>query len=263
MQLRHDQVLVVARVAEVGGADAVAGQVEQFVVRVDQQVAGLGRVVELRAARRSLAVDAAEVELRRVVVGHRPRVLLLLGQRGLVEGHVVVDELAEVDVAGRHRLVVERDVAVLDVVQRRLAVVHLQGQRGEQGVRRVVGRQPLEHHPEAGLAVAAEPERDVGAARVAHTVRALERPALLELGQRRGRHRGGCGRRDGCRDHLGGGCGGADAGQHGHGGETGGPDQHPASRHRRLRQRLLGHRCRSPAERAPTHFVTPPAARAG
>ena len=157
MQLRDDEVLVVARVAEVGGADAVAGQVEQLVVRVDQQVAGLGRVVELGAARGALAVDAAEVELRGVVVDHPPDVLLLLRERRLVQRHVVVDELAEVDVPGRHGLVVEGDVAVLDVVQRRLAVVHLQGQRGEQGVRRVERLQPLEHRPEAGLAVAARP----------------------------------------------------------------------------------------------------------
>ena len=116
-----------------------------------QQVAVAGRVlvVELRAALDALAVDAAEVEPRGVVVPHGQRVLQPAGQRRLVQRHVVVDELAEVDVAGRDPRVVERDVAVLDVGQRRLAVVHARGQRVQQPVRR----------GEAGSALNMSPKR--------------------------------------------------------------------------------------------------------
>ncbi|SEQ92792.1 hypothetical protein SAMN05421756_10727 [Microlunatus flavus] len=62
----------------------------------------------------------------------------------------MVDELTEVDEPGGDRGV-EPDVAVLDVGERRLAVVHADREAAEQRVRRAVRGQLLEHQAEAGL----------------------------------------------------------------------------------------------------------------
>ena len=161
VQLGDDQVFVVAAVADQRGAVGAAGQVvDAFGVAHDPQMPAVG-LVQLRIQPRAAAVDRGEVEVRAVEVGQPFRVHLLLGHRGGVQRHVVVDELAEERVTGQ-------DVGVVEGGAGRFA--HLRGQVAQQAVRRAVAGQVLEHHPEAGLFVLAGGQHDVAAARVAHRV---------------------------------------------------------------------------------------------
>lgn len=93
LELRDDQVLVVARVSDQRRVDAVAWHVAGS-RGVDQQPdAVLG--VEVRVGLGPRAVDAVELEQRRAEVLDRLGVVLPLEARGRVERDVVVHELAE------------------------------------------------------------------------------------------------------------------------------------------------------------------------
>jgi hypothetical protein len=102
VELRDEDVNVVARIADQGDALAVARQVG-LLARIVQAEQELGRVVapvEERVADRTVAVDALEVRARRAEV-----LDALTGrsayERAAVGGDVVGDQLAEEGPAGR------------------------------------------------------------------------------------------------------------------------------------------------------------------
>jgi hypothetical protein len=98
---------------------------------------------------RSPTVDAVQVEPGAAEVGQRVRVVLPFQAGGGVEGDVVVDELAQVGVAGRDRRVVQLRGRAADL---------LQHQRRDLGDPLVAGnerRQP-KHPPEAALVQAGD-----------------------------------------------------------------------------------------------------------
>ena len=96
MQPGDHQVLVVARVGDDRGVrPSSARQVLEQAAELDPQLVAVGRVVELRARDRALAVDGVEVERRRARVRRVSRLGRHAQRRGRVEGDVVVDELAE------------------------------------------------------------------------------------------------------------------------------------------------------------------------
>ncbi len=145
LQLADEGVLVVARVAQQRRLLVVARQVVLVVVPADQHLLAAGvAVVEERVVGRPPAVHAVQVEARAAEVRQRVRVVRP-GQAGdRVEGQVVVDELAQVRVAGR-------DVRVVQL-RRRTGHV-LRHQRRDLGDPRVAGherRQP-EHPAEPAL----------------------------------------------------------------------------------------------------------------
>ncbi len=104
MQLADDDVDIVARVADQGPPLLVAGQVDALVhgigVRADEELGGVVLVEQVGAVERPPAVDGVEVEAGRAVVDQGVGVVTPLEPGGGVEGQVVVDELAEVGVAG-------------------------------------------------------------------------------------------------------------------------------------------------------------------
>ena len=115
LELRHDQVLVVARIADEGTALRIAGQIGSRDCRVlrnrlarEEEQPGLPRaagrtllIVEIRLVRGSTAVHGIEIESRRTEVGERVRIVLSIEHRHGIERQVVIDELPEVCVAGR------------------------------------------------------------------------------------------------------------------------------------------------------------------
>ena len=115
VQLRDDEVLVVARVAEQRAALLVARQVHrrQRVVaggaaheQVDPRTARAIPVVEEGLVGGAGPVERVEVQARRAEVDERVGVVVALQLRSGIERDVVVDELPEVRVARRDRLVV-------------------------------------------------------------------------------------------------------------------------------------------------------------
>ena len=148
VQLADDDVLVVALVARQRAVELLAivlcPAVSRQVVRDDRAVRPFGqRPAELEPAFFALvqvglvvgaaAVDAVEVELRRAEVDQRVDVVLLLHAAGGVEGDVVVDELAEVGVAGV-------DAAVLFVVVQARCLFSLRRRLGQPRVAFDLGR---------------------------------------------------------------------------------------------------------------------------
>ena len=120
VQLDDDEVLVVARLRDDGSSCAVARHVQDAVdVRRDQELVRVRGVVELGLLHRPAPVDRVEVVARCPEVDARVRVHLLQRQRGVVEGDVVVDELADEREPGEEpragvQVVVVRDRLVLD-----------------------------------------------------------------------------------------------------------------------------------------------------
>ena len=131
LQLRDDQVLVVAGIADDRAVLAVARHVELAgrPALLDQKgYAAAGLVVEMRAAAGPGAVDVVEREARGAEVRDLLRVDLPLEAGGRVEGHVVVEELPEEGEPGRQVRIVRvlrRQRRVGDQVGRRLGQVVL------------------------------------------------------------------------------------------------------------------------------------------
>lgn len=112
MQLRDDQVLVIARIADQRHRLTVPRHVElvRRAVRRDAldeefDAAG-GLVVEMRTGTRPGAVQIVEPEGRRAEIGDHFRVGLTFQARGRIERHVMVKELAEKGHSGAHLRIV-------------------------------------------------------------------------------------------------------------------------------------------------------------
>ena len=107
--------------------------------------------IEVGLVGRAAPVERVEIEARGAEVVQRVGVVLALQARHRVEGQVVVDELAEVGVAGRDR----RVLVVVLLALRLLPLArldHLARQRLEVAIRVVEDRQVAEHASEASLA---------------------------------------------------------------------------------------------------------------
>ena len=160
VRLRHDQVFVVAMIAdqrEAFGAarqvvamiagDAAGGHVDVLAdekLRTGILAVGVARVarVEVAAAVRSEAVDRVEIQRRRAKVLDRRWIGLLLADRGQVQRDVVIDELPEVGEAGGNLVVVSGDagrIAVRHRVRKLLQRPVVDRERVE------VGKHPPEH----------------------------------------------------------------------------------------------------------------------
>ena len=147
VELDDDQVLVVARFRDDRPAVAVTRHVLDTVdVRRHQQLVPVGRIVELRLARRPAPVDRVEVVARRPEVDGRIGVRLLQSERRVVERDVVVDELPD---EREPREQARAGVEVV-VVRDRLVLDHRLRQAVQQVVARREGRKPLEHRPRTG-----------------------------------------------------------------------------------------------------------------
>ncbi len=153
LQLRDDDVLVVARVADQRAALLVAGQVVAVELAVRRRVAAdeqldatVGRtrpLVHERVVVGPRAVQAVQVEARRAEVDERVRVVVLLQLGHRVERDVVIDELPEVRVARRDLRVVAGG--------RRAALLDELGERRQRGVVWFERLRVAEHAPEAAL----------------------------------------------------------------------------------------------------------------
>ena len=95
VQPRDDQVLVVARIADDRASVRAARQVLEGPAALHLELDVVGGVVELLLRDRPGAVDRVQVERRRAEVARVGRIGGLCEPRCGVEGHVVVDELAE------------------------------------------------------------------------------------------------------------------------------------------------------------------------
>src|ERR1700730_284324 len=104
MQLRDDDILVVAWITDQGALDcgAVAWQVAR--VRIDAAVywrpeqEGAAVVVEVGLVVRAPAIDVIEIEGWRTKIHQRIRIILFLKTARWIEGNVVIHELAEIGV---------------------------------------------------------------------------------------------------------------------------------------------------------------------
>ena len=162
MRLRHQQVLVVAMIADqreaLGAARQVVAEIALAGVEIlaDQElrpvlVAG-GRVarIEMRAAVGTETVDAVEIDARGAEILDAERVFLLVAERREIERDVVIDHLPEIREAARDvRIVAGRAAGVV--------VDHRIGERLQLGVADLQRRQHREHPAEhAGVLVAGE-----------------------------------------------------------------------------------------------------------
>ena len=157
VQLREDQVLVVARVAGERAALCVARQVVEHVQELHAAVARVGPLIQERLVRGARAVDRVEVQARRAEVDQRERVVELLQLRARVERDVVIDELAEVRVA-------RWDVRVV-----RAGMAHRLDERFDRS-RAELARGQLREHPAEAPAVRRRHVRGLGAARDTRSV---------------------------------------------------------------------------------------------
>ena len=103
LQLVHEQVAVVARVADQRHALGVAGDVDAALA--EQQPGGVVALVEIGRPDRPTAVDGLEVRPRRAVVAQRIGIGPV-DERGAIGGDVMGDELAEERPSGLDRGVV-------------------------------------------------------------------------------------------------------------------------------------------------------------
>ena len=162
LQLRDDQVLVVAGIADQRPLVRVSLQVGPRHLRVGgtwlaEAQLDPARLVQERLVGGAAAVERVEIEPGRAEVGQRVRVVLPHQARDRIEGDVVVDELPEIGVSGRqaHRPVAE-DTPVLVGVRDPERLVELSvlqlldhrvPERGEALRPMLVERQPPEHAP--------------------------------------------------------------------------------------------------------------------
>ena len=145
VQLRDDQVLIVAGFDDESATRQIARQVEDAVdVQLQPELGRIVRVIDRRIDGRPTPVDGVEVVARRAEVDACVGVGLLLRERRVVERDVVVDELAD------EREACEQPWAGVEVlvVGHPLVLDHLCGKPREQVVGRRERRQLLEHRPE-------------------------------------------------------------------------------------------------------------------
>ena len=95
VERRDDQVLVVARIADDRPAVRAARQVLVDAAALDLELDVVGGVVQLLLRHRARAVDRVEVERGRAEVARALGSGRAPERRARVEGHVVVEELAE------------------------------------------------------------------------------------------------------------------------------------------------------------------------
>ena len=165
LQLRDDHVLIVSGISNQGtrppaGARAfrhVAGHIAGI------RIAGVPResaselkmpavgLVQIRLIVRSAAVDVVEVELRTAKVNQRIRVVLLHQRAGWIKCEVMIDELAEIGVAGGDALV----LFVVDLRFRSRLLLslrdHQRRQRVQRGFRKARRAEPSKHPTETSL----------------------------------------------------------------------------------------------------------------
>ena len=161
LELTHDDVLVVALVADQCPTLLVPGQVaclERVAVGVrrrvlaDEQLGRVVGVVDERLVGRARPIDRVEVEARSPEVGQRVGIVLVLKARRRVERQVVIEELADIGEARRDLGVVVSGcfVAAASVARAvspcRLA--HLQGEPIDQRGGRIELGQCAEHPSE-------------------------------------------------------------------------------------------------------------------
>ena len=129
LQLRDNDILVIARIADEGALGPADGgfrtwQVAREFIMADtrQGIAELQQrqparhalvLVEIRLVVRAAPVDIVEVEARGAEIGQRVGIILFDQRTGGIECEIMVDELAEISVAGRHAHILLRIRLVL------------------------------------------------------------------------------------------------------------------------------------------------------
>src|SRR5207247_6856301 len=165
LELRDDHVLVVSRIPDHGprprvGAAALR-RAPWHVARIriggipgesasELEVPAVG-LVQVRLIVRSAAVDIVEIELRTAEVNQRIRVVLLHQRAGWIKRQVMIDELAEIRVAGGDALV----LFVVDLRFRSRLLLslrdHQRRQRVQRGFRKARRAEPSKHPTETSL----------------------------------------------------------------------------------------------------------------
>ena len=108
MQLRKDQVLVVARVADQGRAIIQARQVLDTLGGAHDAHMHAVRLVELRIEIRPASIHRRQIEERAIEVDQPLGIELLLGHRSPVKSHVVINELPEEHLTGQNVRILQR-----------------------------------------------------------------------------------------------------------------------------------------------------------
>jgi hypothetical protein len=186
MQLRDDEVLVIARIAEERRLLVIARQVDA--VRAEEQLRPIGALVEMRTGARSAAVDAVELQRRRSEVRDRLRIDLTLENGRRIEGDVVIDELPEKRESGRQPAgIVGIGVRVGSRIHRSGLVAELP-QPGRVGLE----RRKRKHPPENAVLVEMRARRvhapQLGAAVMSHLRGSVVRGTRILVSRGRGEY---------------------------------------------------------------------------